>query len=176
MDRPDSIGARLDVFGPWRANVLAGYAIAALCATGGAVLVARVLMGLPVFFKKLDTNLKLFAGGMSVVLFGLAGLFAYLAHRHAARRFDLHEHGFGYWDTRGGAVAFWPEVAGFEVVFTYVRIYNPPRELCKLIITLRDGRQFRFDRETMSRFGRFKKLLQAIAAAHGIPWVTTGRG
>ncbi len=73
-------------------------------------------------------------------------------------------------------MVFWPEVAGFEVVFTYARMYDPPRELCKLLITLRDGRQFRFDRETMSRSGRFKKMLQTIAAAQGIPWIVIGGG
>ncbi|MBM3982788.1 MAG: hypothetical protein FJ304_21460 [Planctomycetes bacterium] len=176
MDRPDSIGARLDVFGPWRANLIAGYVLALLCAAGGAVLVVRALLQLPVLFNKPGPETRSAAGftflGVlpGLLLLGFAGLFAYLAHSFAARRFELYEHGFGYWDTSGGTVAFWPEVAGFEEE----AYYDSELLRYRLFITLRDGRGFSFDRESVGRLGRLRKVLRAVATAHGIPYVTSG--
>jgi hypothetical protein len=176
MERPESIGARLEVFGPWRANLLAGYVLALFCALGGAVIIGRALLQLPVLFNKPDpatksaAGMKLILGLGGLVLLGLAATFAYLAHRHAARRFDLHEHGFGYWDADGAAVVFWPEVAVFEEQGHY------DAELVRyqLVIFLRDGRSFSFDSESVYRLGRMRKQLRAVAAAQGIPWVTSG--
>jgi hypothetical protein len=180
------LGQRLEIFGPWRANVYAGYAIAGIFALlGTAMLVWGLSQILTLRHAASPTARKEAKGDLilglivGLLLFLVSVVFGYLARIMSGNRLDIHEYGFRIWFHGGGGDSvFWQDVTRIEERLVpdaapdlgVISLLIPTTAVRRIAIVRSDGRPFEFDRETVHRLGRLIKRLRVLAGQRAIEW------
>src|SRR5438067_548174 len=122
MELPDTspstpeLGDRLEVFGPSRANIAAGFIITALITLGGVLLVVWGVTGLPEPAggprpaDKDEPKLRIALAVLGVVMLVPALAFGIYARHLLSFRMDWHANGFRYRAGERNRVVLWSDI------------------------------------------------------------------
>jgi hypothetical protein len=194
MDTPEaqpptpSLGSRIELFTPSRANVYVGFVLGTLITVGGLGMAGCGLSQIPAVRAAPDEKAKdqavtgvvggLFVGAF-LSLMGILGIWT--AHSLVGTGVEVCENGLRWWPPGPeSTVALWEDVARIEEQFVRdkvpMRLGGPllSQTFREFEVICRDDRRFKFDRENISGIGRLGKRLRAIATAKAIAWVVVG--
>jgi hypothetical protein len=186
------LGARIELFRPMMANLIAWGIFSFLLFGGGLAILGSILRevylaggNLPAAAKEGMSWLVVGAGsglGVGLVVSGVC--FACFFRWLTSHEVELCENGFRYREGKNCEEVAWTAITSIRETVLYERpplLKGPAKLLLPKLanksytVITKNGKEFAFTEESIKRLKHFEKLLRERAAVAGVPWETVER-
>jgi hypothetical protein len=182
-----SLGDRIEVFRPMRANIVAGFILSALLVGGGMAAIAIPLHAAYLAGWDLPFDVKKGWSWLAVGLFALLGIIATLGGVALAaysrgllsQCVEIHVNGFRYTSRQGAEDVLWRDISRVQETILYERpplLKGPAKVLVpKLVsssytVVTTAGKEYGFDGNSIKAIKRFGGVLREQAQRLALPW------